>query len=299
MKKTITIKNTGLLDIFILSCLWGPSYLFIKTAVVEFLPLTLTLLRMSIAIVLLAGILKLKNIRLSGDPRLWFHCFMVGIFVNSLPSIFFNFSLLRISTSLSALINGATPILTLLLANLCLSDERLDLRRGIGILLGFLGFVILFLPAILTANAEWDLKGMLFSFLGAASYAVANVYARKYVRNSPPYVALVMQLLSTLIYLIPLAFLLETPITSMENASLKAWSSLLSLGVFGTTLAFMMFYRIIQQQGATALAMVTYLLPIIGTLIGVIFLQEKIGLRFCLAAALILLGVMVVNGVKK
>jgi len=298
MKTKIT-KNKALLDIFILSFLWGPSYLFIKTAVVEFGPLTLTLLRMSIAVILLYGVLKLKGIRLPRDPRLWFHCFIVGIFVNSLPSIFFNFSLLTISTSLSALINGATPILTLLLANLCLADERLNVRRSVGIVLGLLGFGILFLPSLLRANTEWDVNGMLFSFLGAASYAIANVYARKYVKKSPSYVAPVMQIASTLIYLIPLTFLLESPIACMENASLTAWGASLMLAVFGTTLAFVMFYRIIQQQGATALATVTYLLPIIGTLIGIIFLQEKIGLQFFFAAALILLGVVIVNGAKK
>jgi drug/metabolite transporter (DMT)-like permease len=288
-------KDKGFLDILILSCLWGPSYFFIKTAVVELPPFTLTMLRMGIAVILLYGVLKLKRIRLPNNKRLWMHCFVVGLFVNTLPSLFFNFSLLTISTSLSALINGTTPIMTLLLANNFLTDERLNLTRGLGILLGCIGFLILFLPPLFVKHIDLDVSGMVFSFLGAVSYAIANVYARKYVKHSPPYVAPVMQLSSTLIYMVPLAFLIETPIKSMENASLSAWGSLLSLAFLGTTLAFVMFYRIIQRQGATALAMVTYLLPIIGTLIGVVFLQEKIGLQFCLAAVLILLGIMIVN----
>ncbi len=290
------LRQKGLIDIFTLAMLWGPSYLFIKIAVIEMTPLTLATTRITIGALLLAVVLKIKKIRLPRDRVLWFHCCIVGIFVNSLPFICFNYSLQTLPTSLSAIINGLTPIITLLLANLFLSDERLTLNRTIGVILGFSGFFVLFLPPLLNEHVVLDMRGMMFSCLGATSYAIANVYAKKYLQNAPAYATPLMQLSSSVVYLMPLAFLFDSPIQCIAEASWATWGAILSMAFFGTTLAFMMFYRIIHYQGATAVAMVTYLLPIIGTILGVVFLKEHIGLLFCLAAVLILGGVMMVNG---
>lgn len=106
-----------------------------------------------------------------------------------------------------------------------------------------------------------------------------------------------LQLLTSLSYLIPLAFIFESPLVHIQAASLVAWSGVLGLAVLGTLFAFMMYYRIIARQGATALSMVTYLLPIIGTILGVVFLKEQVSIYFGVAACLILSGVLIVSKV--
>jgi len=286
----------SLLEISILALLWGPSFLFIKIAVQEIAPLTLVAVRISLAVGLLYSVLKLKAIRLPSDRRLWMHCFMIGIFANGLPFICFNYALMHIPTSLSALINGMTPVLTVLLANLFLVDERLTKERIVGVVLGVAGFIVLFLPALLGQAEQFDLKGVALSGIGASCYAVSIVYARKYVNKTPALVAPMLQLLSSLTYLIPLAFIFENPLPLLHSASVTAWSAVLGLTVLGTLLAYIMYYRILQEYGATSLSMVTYLLPIIGTLLGVIFLKEVLTLSFMIAASLILGGVLVVTG---
>lgn len=284
-------------EIFILAMFWGPSFLFSKIAVEDITPVTLAALRISIGAALLYVILKLKKISIPNDLRLWKHCFIFGVFANSLPFILFNYSLLTIPTSLSAIINGTTPVLTILLANLFLEDESITWQRGIGIIIGSSGFLVLFLPSLFGIPMEFNIKGIFLTFLASNCYAIAMVYAKRYLNNVPPLIVPLMQLSSSICYLLPLAFLLESPLESLQNASLPALASLLGLAVLGTTLAFSLYYRILVRQGPTALSMVTYLLPIVSTILGMVFLKEKIGLQFSIAAALILCGVLVVNKV--
>ncbi|HXH55349.1 MAG TPA: DMT family transporter [Gammaproteobacteria bacterium] len=291
----------GLFDILLLAMLWGPSFLFVKIAVGEIAPITMAALRVCIGVLLLYTVLKLRNIRLWEHRKLWFYCFVIGIFVNGIPGICFNFSLESISTSLSALINGTTPILTIILANIFLKDERLTWARGIGAIVGLGGFCVLFLPAILNSmpgiDAGLDAQGMLLSFIGSGSFAVGWVYMRKNLPQIPPLVASVIQLFSSLIYLIPLAFIFESPLPMIQSASLLSWVGVLGLGIFGTAFALIVTYRIIEKQGATAVSTATYLLPVFATILGVVFLKETLSMTFCIAAVLILSGVLIINGV--
>lgn len=293
--------HKGLFDILLLAMLWGPSFLFIRIAVSDIAPLTLVALRVGIGLLFLYVVLKFRKIQLWDYRKLWKHCFIIGIFSNGLSWICFNYSIQTIPTSLSALINGTTPVLTIILANLFLKDERLTWGRGIGAIIGLSGFCVLFLPTILGSfqGTEFgvDIKGILLSFIGSCSYAVGIVYVRKNLPSVPALVAPVMQLMSSLIYLVPLAFIVESPISMIQTAAWSSWLGVLGLAVFGTALAFMMSYRIIEKQGATAASTVTYLLPVFGTVLGVVFLEETIDIQFGIAAALILSGVLIINGV--
>jgi len=292
------IFQKGLLDIFVLAMLWGPSFLFCKVAVRDVSPLTIVAIRILLGTLFLFCFIKLKNLRFSRDPKLWMHCFILGIFANGLPFICYTYAVIYIPTSLSALINGTVPILTVILANLFLSDERLNWNRAIGVLLGMTGFLVIFLPSLLGNGSEqgFDKTGIVLSLLGSSCYGIAAVYARKYVKNAPAYTSPCIQLLLSLIYLIPLAFIFETP-SDLLLASKETWASIIALGLFGTTLGYIMYYRIVRSQTATSLSMVTYLIPIVGTTLGLLFLNETVGIHFCIAALLILSGILVVNGV--
>jgi len=289
-------KHKRLLDILVMAALFAPSFLFIKVAVQEISPITVIALRVSLAALMLLLVLKIRNISIPTDFKLWKYCFTLGFLINGFPFVCYSYSLALIPTSLSALINGLTPIVTVFLANIFLQDERLNLRRGLGVILGFSGFIVLFLPALLNTDGDYNLIGILLSFVGAIFYAFGAVYARKYVQKAPPLVAPTLQLMSSLIYLIPLAFIVETPIQELLEASMAAWTSVLCVALLGTALAFILYHRIVVQQGATALTMAMYLLPIFGTAIGVLFLNETITLNFALAGLLILIGVGIVNG---
>jgi drug/metabolite transporter (DMT)-like permease len=285
----------GFLDIFILAMLWGPSFLFIKIASKDVQPLSLVCLRVSFGCALLYSLCKLKQIRFPKTLTLWKHGLILGFFLNGLPFICFNFAMKTIPTSLGSLINGITPILTVILANIFLADEKITLSRSIGILIGLSGFAILFIPKLLSGDANFDLFGMFLALVASLCYAIGMVYAKKHVQKAPPLVMPIIQLLSSLIYLIPLACYFEGPIHLLDM-SMSSAAAISGLAILGTMLAYIVYYRIILHHGATAVSMVTYLLPVIGTLLGMIFLNEKINAAFYIASILILVGLMVMNG---
>lgn len=284
-----------MLNILLLASLWGPSFLFTKIAMAEIAPLTFVSLRISLAALLLLAVLKFKKIPLPRDPKLWGHCFFMGIVASSLPFTLFGFSLEHIDSSLTALINGTTPIAAILLAHYFLNDEKLTGYRLMGIVLGFSGFMILFLPTLLEGNMAGDGFGMLCSLGASLCYAIGMVYAKKHIKvPEEPIILPTMQLVTSMFYLIPLALLIDPPFNpfAISKASLGC---ILAIATLGTALAFILYYRIILKYGATALSTVTYVLPLFSILLGVVFLEENISLGFCFAALLILLGTVVAN----
>lgn len=290
-------NNTHLmLNILLLAILWGPSFLCIKISVFEVPPVTLVTLRIALSVLLLLAILKFKKIAFPRDLTLWKHCFFMGIVASSLPFTLFCLALEHIDSILSSLINGTTPITTVLLANYFLKDEKFTFNRLFGILLGFSGFLVLFLPSILEGNLTSDSLGMLYTLGASLCYAIAMVYARKnIVAPKEPLILPTLQLLTSLIYLIPLSLIID-PSFSPLTVSLNSWIAIAIMGFLGTAFAFIVYYRIIMKYGATALSTVTYILPLFSITLGVIFLEESLNIKFCFATLLILLGTMVANG---
>lgn len=290
------LKNQkSLLEITLMAALFAPSFLFIKIAVQDISPITVITLRIGLAGLLLYLTLRLKGITLSRDFNLWKHCFILGLFASGPPFLCFSYALTHIPTSLSALINGLTPVLTVLLANIFLEDERITFNKILAVILGLVGFSILFVPAILQNTFSFDTVGIILCFIGAILYAIGAIYARKYMPKSAPLVAPTLQMLTTLIYLVPLAFIFESPLEAI-HAPLSAWGAIVAVSILGTMLAFIMYHRIVNKYGATILSMSTFLLPIFGTIIGVIFLNEDLSFNFILASLLILSGIGVING---
>ena len=291
-------------EVALLSCMWGPAFLWTKMALVEVGPLSIVTCRIGFGGLLLLLILSLWKVNLKSLPRsIWIHSAILGFFANGFPWACFAESVRHIPISTSALINGSVPILTIILANLFLIDEKLSRYRVLGVLLGLSGFLLIVLMPLLNTDADTmgvdtivppSLWGMSLCFFGSLSYAIAIVYAKRFLTQAPPLVVPTIQLLSSLFYLVPLTMVIEGP-QGLLNASTQYWMLLGLLALFSTICAFILYHRIIRQYGATASSMVTYLLPIIVTVLGVIFLDETIDHTFWLAALLIFSGVFVVN----
>ena len=132
--------------------------------------------------------------------------------------------------------------------------------------------------------------------LVSASYGLALVYSRQKLRGLPPLVAPTSQMLLATLFLLPFSLLFDRPF-SLPAPSLPAAGSVLALALLGTTVAFIVYYRLVQTADASYASMVTYLAPIFGVLLGVAVLGERLAWNAFVAFALILLGVMVVNGV--
>ena len=292
------MRIRNLLEICLLGTLFGPSFFFIKLGVAELSPFTLVAARVALATAFLWALLKIRGQRFPRSLKTWWHISVAGFFSAGLPFSLFAVGELRVSSALAGVINGFTPIATALMAHFMFSDERLTLSRTTGVLLGMGGFSLLLFPQIAASGLQGDATGILLLGIAAISYAIAMVYSRKTIRDLPPLVAPTGGLFVACFYLIPLAFFTNSV---FETAPLtyKGLVAIAELGIVGTALAFILYYRILRTSGATTLAMSNYLLPLFSTLLGVLILRESMHWTAYLAGVLIILGMMFVNGTLK
>lgn len=291
------MKWKNFLLLMVLAALWGPSFLFIKVAVQDIPPLTLALGRVSIAAVLLALFLRVQGRWFPAWGPIWRHVAVVALFHNAIPFVLFGWGEQHIDSALASILNGTTPLFTILLAHFFVVDDRLTLPKVIGVLVGFAGLLLLIAPS-LVSGVQATTLGLLAVTAASACYGVALVYARNHLRGLPPLVAPATQMLLASLYILPLSLWIERPFT-LPFPSWPALGSLLALGVFGTFTAFVLYYRLLERADASYVSMVTYIIPVFGVLLGVLVLHEQLTWHVYAGFVLILLGVMLVNGVIK
>lgn len=274
--------------LLLLATLWAPSFLFIKIGLADFPPLTL-------AAILLYLVLRAGGQNLPRSWRLWQKFLVMGFFGNALPFALFSVGELYADSGLAAILNGATPLFTVILAHFYLSDEHLTPQKLGGVLLGFAGLLLIFLPEI---GGDWQRQQTLWGIaaftLASASYGLAIVFARRNLRGLPPLLAPTVQLTVASLYLLPVALLVERPF--QLTPGWPALGSVLALALFGTAAAFVVYYRLVEKASATFLSLVTYILPPAGVVLGVVVLGEKPGWNALAGCLLIIVGVMGVNG---
>jgi drug/metabolite transporter (DMT)-like permease len=279
-----------------LSLLWGPAFLYMNVAVKEIPPLTLVAARVSLAALILLAILRVQGIALPRSRKSWKQFAFTGLTYNALPFFLISWSQQHIDSALAAILVGATPLFTMLMSRLLGGNEQLDRAKVIGALVGFGGVFVLFIPG-LVGGVQVTILGMAAAVGAAASYGVALVYSHKYLRGQPPLVGPTAQLTMASLFLIPLSLIIDQPF-SLALPSMKALGALLLLTVLSTALAFTLYYRFLEQTSATNLSLVTYLNPIVATVLGVLLLSEQVGPTTFLGTGLILFGAAIVNGLR-
>ena len=296
----LPMKNRNIILLLLLASMWGPSFLFIKVALQDYPPLTLVAIRLGIGAIGLWLYLRLRGGKLPRDRGLWAKFFFISFFANSLPFALFSFGEQFADSGSAAILNGTTPIFTILFAHIMIAEERITKQGLVGVAIGFGGVLLIFLREFLgvfsgSGISDPSVSWGLAAFIGAAiCYGLAIVFGRKHLHGLPPLVGPAAQLIAASVTSIPIALLIERPFDL--SPSLAATTSLLVLGVWGTAFAYLVFYQLVDHASATFLSLVTYLLPPIGLILGVLVLGERPGWNAYAGTALIVFGVMIVNG---
>lgn len=285
------MKNFLLL--LLLAACWGPSFLFMKIAVEHIDPISIAAFRVVLAGVLLYAVLKFKKINLPTNKKALKDFAFMGFFSSAFPFTMFTLGEQYIDSSLASILNGTTPLFTLILVHFTIESDRLTKTKLIGSAIGFLGLFVLVAPKLIEATAT--ALGIFAVLMAAASYAVGLTYAKKHIHHYKPLVVPTAQLLFASLYLLPIAFIFENP-AAVTDASLTEIASVVALAVIGTSIAFILYFKLIAETSATYTSSVTYIIPIFGMVLGVLVLNEKLFWNSYLGTALILTGVMVVNG---
>ena len=277
-----------------LSILWGGSYLFMKLAVLTVPLFTIVLGRVSIAALALLIVLTISGTGIPKGRRIWLAFFGMGIFNNVIPMSLIVFSQNSISVGLASILNSITPLFTILVAHMTTNDERLTFRKLVGISFGFMGVVMLMGPELVdnfgvAALGEWACLG------AALSYACANTFGRRFVQlGTKPMQTAFGQVVASTVILGPLVIVVDQPWAISDPGFLPVLS-ILALGLFCTALAYVIYFQILARSGATAIALVTFMIPPSAILMGWLALGEQISSQDFLGLSLIGVGLFSVN----
>lgn len=284
------------MDFIALGALWGSSFLFMRFSTVEFGPLPTAAGRVGIAAAFLLPIMLLRGLW----PELkkhWPKIFLLGIFNSAIPFACFSFSLLAITTGLSAILNATVPMFGALIAWAWLKDKP-AMSRIIGLVIGFAGVALLaWDKATFTADAAnpsgiapgW---AVLACLLACVCYGIAASFTKKYMGGIHPLVtATGSQLGASLALCIPAALLWPN-----EMPSAMAWSALVALGIACTGVAYILFFRLIASAGPQRTLTVTFLIPVFAVFYGAVFLKESVTPWMLLCAVVIVCGTALAMG---
>ena len=274
-----------------LGIMWGSSYLFIKLGVESFGTFTLIALRLLIGAALLWVVLGLRHIPLPRERRVYGHLLVMACINIAIPFTLITWAEQSVDSALAAIIAASVPLFVIVIAPAFLPDEPIRVNGVIGLLIGFVGIVILVSPGLTSIGG--DPAGEL-ALLGASlAYAIGNIYNRRNVRGLPPLIPAVVQVTFALLIVGTIAVVVEHPWEARPDA--QAVFSVVWLGIVGSGLAYMAYFRLLNRWGATRTSLVAYLIPIVGIVLGFLVLQEAIDSTLVLGTALVIAGVAFVN----
>jgi drug/metabolite transporter (DMT)-like permease len=275
--------------LLLLSALWGASFIFIRVAVPALGPFVLVELRVGLAAVALA----LCAAFLGRLPKLrvrWRQFALLGMVNVAIPFSLISTAEINLTASLAAILNSTTVMFTAVVAAVWMGDA-LTARKLVGVVLGIVGVTVLvgWDPIVLNWAVLLSVGAMLAASL---AYALGSVYAKRTFAGSPPLAIAIGQLTAAATLMLPLAAVSVPD----ERPSTIVVLSILGLALPSTALAYMLYFRLIENVGPTSTSTVTLLVPLFGLLFGVVLLEEPVGLGTLAGLVLILSSVTLITG---
>lgn len=276
--------------LFLLSLVWGAAFLFTDVAVEHIPAFTVVAMRLLVAACML--VLAVWLTKSGAPPRVtWLPLVFMALFNNVVPFSLITVAQEEIESSLAATLVGTMPLFTLVFA-WALATESPSLERALGLIVGFIGAVVVIGPDLGDVTESSTLAQ--FAVLGASmSYAIATVVARRYAQGPPMSLAAGQFIIGAVVAVILAAAVDGVP---PDDVPARALAATLALGVLSSGLAYIVFFGLIQRITATQASLVSYIIPIVATVLGWMVLDEAIGPNLFAGLVLILAGVLIVNG---
>lgn len=287
------MSRRGWVMLLTLGAIWGASFFFARIAVQEIPPLPLVLLRVALAALVVHAVLVVMRISFAPALPHWLAFLGLAVLNNIIPFSLMFAGQTEIGAGLASVLNATNPFWTMLLANGLLPDERLTARKAAGIVLGIAGTAVMVGPGLIggLGGPVWAK----FALIGTAvSYAFGAIYARRFVGLRPELMA-AGQLTASTAIMLPI-ILLTADLGFVATASATAWSAVAALAVLATAIGYFIYFRLLEETGATNTSLVTLIVPVSAILLGVSFLGERLESFELAGMGLIGLGLLVIDG---
>ena len=276
-----------------LGLVWGSSFLWIKIAIQEVDAFTLVGWRLLFGTLGMVAVIALRRPAFPRGRSIWLGLAVLGIINTALPFVLISWGEKTIDSAVASILNSTVPLFTLVIAHFALHDEPMTARKAVGLLIGFGGVLALMARDLEAGSLRVGALGQAAVLLAAVSYASASVFARRTMREVSPLVQA----------FVPMAIadaIVWTAATQVGNpgrlpALPLTWVALLWLGLLGSCVAYLLYYNLLHSVGATRAVMVTYVFPVVGVTLGVLFLDELADWHLLAGAALVVASLVVVN----
>jgi drug/metabolite transporter (DMT)-like permease len=276
------------LQFILTSAIWGSSFLFIKVLDRHWPALWVAFGRVTLGALTLLVLVFLRRERLPRDRRLWLHSLVAAALFNAAPFTLFAFGEKHISSILAGMWNSTTPLWVLVILLAAFPEERPTRGRLAGIAVGFVGVAVLLGPW--RGLGGGALTGHLACAGAALCYGLGFPYTRRYLagRSESGVVLSACQLGCASIVLAVFLPLARAP---TGHIGLDGWGSLLALGALGSGVAYVSNYGVVRARGSAVASTVTYLIPVVSTILGVVVLGEALHWNQPLGVVVLLTGI--------
>ena len=287
------MKEPKLLDyilLTILALIWASAFFNIKIATYSFGPITIAFLRVFFGAIPVLLLCYFKNIKIEAFSKDWHWFAMIGFINLVAPFFLIAYGVKSVQSNLAAILMSTTPLSSTILGHFYLKNEKFNFLKTIGILIGFSGIVFLFSDNLLID--ENNFSSALLILLGSTCYVIGGVLTLKISKKKNENVTGSILIWATII-LIPLVSFIEQP-WNLEPR-LDSTISVIYLGLVSTGIAWLLRFKILVTNGLIFQSQVSYLIPIFGTILSYIFLQEIITIKVLISLIAVVVGIYFVK----
>ena len=289
-----TSQRSNWLGLYVLlGIVWGSSFLFTKLSLHSWPPFGVVFLRLFIGSLALIAVIAWRKLQVTRNWRYWALMGAGGMFMNTLPFALFAYAQLHVTSILASIINGATPMMTLLALLIFFRSEKVKPSLIIGLLIGMVGILIVL--AVWQGFGKNDPFAVLSMFGAIACYGIGGPFIKRFVAplGLPNEVAALGQVSFAALAALP--FYLAGPLTVGE-LKIESILAVLVLGAVGSGLAYVWYYKIINEAGSAIANSVTYITPLVAVVFGIAFLGERIHWYEPVGAVVVIAGAAISQG---
>jgi drug/metabolite transporter (DMT)-like permease len=282
------VNRSAVPRIALLALVWGSAFLWIKLADRGFSPVEVTLSRLATGAAVLYVLMLVRRDKVPRSPRLWAVIAVAALFGNAAPYLLFALAEQTVNSSTAGIINATTPLWTVIMALAVRHQQSVTRWQVAGLIAGFAGALLIFSPW--QSASELISAGGLESLAASLSYAVSYIYMDRFLARRG-LGAIVLSACQLTAAAIMLAIAMGVSGVRTPQVTTEDIAAIAVLGIAGTGFAYVLNYQIISSDGATAASMVTYLLPVVAIVLGVMVLNEGVTATMLAGIALVLTGV--------
>ena len=288
-------KNFDIFLLLLLGVIWGSSFFNIKIASYSYEPFTLALVRVIVASFPLIGLCLYRNIRIQAFSKQWKDYALIGACNITIPFALIAVGTSKVDSYLAAMLMSTTPITGSILAHFFTRNEKITFLKSFGIILGFAGILLLFFDKLIINDSNYLF--VLIILLGSTFYSISGILILKKLKKSGNLNVTTSTLIWSVITLLPLSFIFESPFKSIPT--LESTLSLIYLGVVATGFAWWLRFKILSKNGIVFQTQVAYLIPIFGVIFGALILNEQITWKVLVSLIIIMSGIYIVKKYNK